>query len=322
MMRSAGIVVSMLAVALNCAAAQNAERFPSRPIRLLVGFTAGGGIDAIARIVAQEAAKELGQPIIIENKAGLAGGIAADTVAKSEPDGYTLLVTAPGSAVINPHLVKDLPYKLEDTRGVTLIGLVPLVVVTHAASKLRSLADLVAAAKANPNGLNYGTVGVGTSNHMATELFELVSGVRMTHVPYKGPQANTDLLAGRLDLIFDSITTAAPFISQDQYRALAVTTKSRSPLLPAVATISELGYPNYEASNWYGVVAPARTPNDVVEKLNAAFVKAIRAPEVTKRLETVGLIISANKPAEFDAFIANQYGSMAEIVRAAGLAAK
>jgi tripartite-type tricarboxylate transporter receptor subunit TctC len=153
---------------------------------------------------------------------------------------------------------------------------------------------------------------------MATALFEMTAGVQMTHVPYKGPQANTDLLAGRLDLIFDAITTAAPFIKENQYRPLAVTTKVRSPMLPNVPTIAESGFPDYEASNWYGIVAPAQTPPDIVAKLNAAFVKAIRSPEVTKRLEGMGVIVAANSPAEFDQFLATQYRRMGEVVRATG----
>ena len=301
------------------AEAQSARPFPTRPVRLLVGFTAGGGIDAIARIVAQEASKHLSHPIVIENKPGLAGGIAAETVAKSEADGHTLLMTAPGSAVINPHLIKDLSYKFDDMTAVTLVGLVPLVVVTHTGSKLHSLHDVIATAKAHPGSLNYGSVGVGTSNHMATVLFEMLSGIQMTHVPYKGPQANTDLLAGRLDLIFDAITTATPFIQASQYRPLAVTTKTRSPLLPSVPTIAESGFPDYEASNWYGIVAPAQTPKELVSKLHEVFVTAIRSPEVMKRLEDIGMNVAANTPADFDEFLREQYRRMGDIVRTTGV---
>lgn len=303
------------------ASAQNVPAFPNKPIKMLVGFTPGGGIDTVARLAAQEASKHLAVPVIVENRPGLGGSIAGEAVARAAPDGYTIFVTAPGSAVINPHLLKDLNYKVEDTRGVTLIGLVPLVIVTHPGSKLHTLSDLVKAAKSNPGGLNYGTVGVGTSNHMATALFEMVSGIKMAHVPYKGPQANTDLLAGRLDLIFDAITTATPFIKENQYRALAVTTTVRSPMLPAVPTIAESGYPDYEASNWYGIVAPAGTPQDIVAKLNDAFVKAIRAPETTKRLEDMGVIVAANTPSQFDEFLRAQYQRMGEVVRLSGAGA-
>lgn len=316
--RLRSLVLALLLFAPDAAFAQGAPEFPNKPIRLLVGFTPGGGIDTVARLVAQEAGKHLPVPIVVENKPGLGGSIAGEAVARAEPDGYTLFVTAPGSAVINPHLLKDLNYKFEDTRGVTLIGLVPLVVVTHPGSSLHSLADLVRAAKANPGKLNYGTVGVGTSNHMATALFEMLAGIRMTHVPYKGPQANTDLLAGRLDLIFDAITTATPFIRENQYRALAVTTKVRSPMLPSVPTIAELGYPDYEASNWYGVVAPARTPEAVVARLNAAFAKAIGTAETKKRLEEMGMIVDGGSPASFETFLRAQYQRMGEVVRLSG----
>ncbi len=314
--------LALLALALlwlQPANAQDTKDFPSKPIRLLVGFTPGGGIDTVARLVAQEASKDLPVPIVVENKPGLGGSIAGEAVARAEPDGYTLFVTAPGSAVINPHLLKDLGYKFEDTRGVTLIGLVPLVVVTHRNSPYQSLANIVDAAKARPGQLNYGTVGVGTSNHMATALFELMAGVQMTHVPYKGPQANTDLLAGRLDLIFDAITTATPFIKEGQYRALAVTTKTRSPLLPDVPTIAELGYADYQASNWYGIVAPAGTPPQIMARLNSLFVKAIRSREATERLQKMGMIIAANAPGEFDQFLQAEYKRMGEVVRAAAV---
>jgi tripartite-type tricarboxylate transporter receptor subunit TctC len=316
--RRLALLTAAAASLAGSAAAQDGKNFPNKPIRVLVGFTPGGGIDTVARVVAQEAAKEFSVPIIVENKPGLGGSIAGEAVARAEADGHTLFVTAPGSAVINPHLIKELGYKFEDTKAVTLIGLVPLVVVTHPGTNLHALGDLVSQAKASPGKLNYGTVGVGTSNHMATALFEMTAGVQMTHVPYKGPQANTDLLAGRLDLIFDAITTATPFIKENQYRPLAVTTKVRSPMLPNVPTIAESGFPDYEASNWYGIVAPAQTPADIVAKLNAAFVKAIRSPEVTKRLEGMGVIVSANSSAEFDQFLATQYRRMGEVVRATG----
>lgn len=310
------LLAAILAAASGLAAAQD---FPTRPIRLFVGFTPGTGIDVVARIVAIEVSKNLPQPVVVENRAGAGGNIAAEAAIKSSNDGYSLHWAAPGSAVINHHLIKSMPYGFKDLVSVSLIGLVPLVVIVPTASPLKSLADLTAAAKASPGKLSYGTPGIGTSNHLATELFLWNAKVRATHIPYKGSAANNDLLAGTLDFIFDSITTATPFINGGKVRALAVTTAVRSPLLPDVATIAQQGYPGYEASNWYAVMTPAGTPAPVIQRLNAEFVKAARSPEVEKRLQSLGVIVTATSADELRKFLDAQYEAIGRVVKEANI---
>jgi tripartite-type tricarboxylate transporter receptor subunit TctC len=297
-----------------------AEEFPSRPVRLFVGFTPGTGIDVVARIVSAEVSKNLGQPVVVENRAGAGGNIAADAAIKAgPPDGYALHWAAPGSAVINHHLNKAMPYAFEDLEPVSLIGIVPLVVIVPTESKYRNLADLVSAAKANPGKLSYGTPGIGTSNHMATELFLFNAKIRAAHIPYKGSAANNDLLAGSLDFIFDAITTSTPLINANKIRPLGVTTASRSPMLPQVATIAEQGYAGYQASNWYAVTTPKGTPHAIVQKLNAQFVKASRSPEIEKRLESLGIIVTATSPEEARKWFREQYELIGRVVREAGI---
>lgn len=316
---SARLLFAALALAPLVSGAQD---FPSKPVHLYVGFTPGTGIDVVARVLAPEVAKTLGQPVIVENRAGAGGNIAADFVAKAPPDGYALHWAAPGSAVINHHINKAMPYAFGDLQPVSLIGLIPLVVIVPVQSPIRTLDDLVAAAKASPGKLSYGTPGIGTSNHLATELFLYHAKVKMTHVPYKGSAANLDLLSGSLNVIFDSITTATPFIQGGKVRALALTTAVRSPLLPDVKTIAEQGYAGYEASNWYAVTAPKATPAAVVQRLNADFVRAARVPEIEKKLQGMGVIVVGSTPEESRKFMDAQYAAVGRVVREAGLKAE
>ncbi len=310
------LVAALLIAASGVAAAQD---FPSRPVRLFVGFTPGTGIDVVARIVAAEVSKSLPHPVVVENRAGAGGNIAAEAAIKASNDGYALHWAAPGSAVINHHLIKTMPYGFKDLAPVSLIGIVPLVVIVPTASPLKSLADLAAAARAAPGKLSYGTPGIGTSNHMATELFLFQAKLRATHIPYKGSAANNDLLAGTLDFIFDSITTATPLINGGKVRALAVTTAVRSPLLPDVATIAQQGFPGYEASNWYALTAPLGTPAPVIQKLNAEFVKAARSPEVEKRLQSLGVVVTASSTEDLRRFLDTQYEAMGRVVKESGI---
>jgi tripartite-type tricarboxylate transporter receptor subunit TctC len=309
------------ACALLACAQAGAQEFPTRPIRLYVGFTPGTGIDVVARIVATEVSKNIGQPVVVENRAGAGGNIAGDAAAKAPPDGYSLHWAAPGSAVINHHLNKAMPYAFKDLAPVTLIGIVPLVVIVPTQSPYKTLADVAAAARANPGQLSFGTPGVGTSNHMATELFLYSAKIKATHIPYKGSAANQDLLAGSLAFIFDSITTATPFITGGRVRPLAVTTAVRSPMLPDVATIAEQGYPGYDAANWYAVTVPNGTPAPIVQKLNAEFVKAVRTPEVEKRLQSLGVIVTGSSVEELRKFLDAQYESIGRVVKEAGIRA-
>jgi tripartite-type tricarboxylate transporter receptor subunit TctC len=310
------LIAAVLFAAAGAAAAQD---FPNRPVRLFVGFTPGTGIDVVARIVATEVTKTLGQPVVVENRPGAGGNIAAEAAISASADGYSLHWAAPGSAVINHHLMKSMPYAFKDLEPVSLIGLVPLVVIVPTQSRFKSLADIVAAARSAPGTLSYGTPGIGTSNHMATELFLFQAKARATHVAYKGSAANNDLLAGTLDFIFDSITTSTPMIQGGRVRPLAVTTAVRSPLLPEVATIEQQGFPGYAASNWYAVMAPAGTPAPVIRKLNAEFVRAVRNPETEKRLASLGVIVTASTVDELRRFLDTQYEAMGRVVKEAGI---
>ncbi|WP_036052667.1 tripartite tricarboxylate transporter substrate binding protein [Bradyrhizobium sp. URHD0069] len=312
---------TLLAVAgfLGCVTGAKAETFPNRPIRLQVGYTAGGGIDTVSRILAEEASPFLGQPIIVENKAGAGGIIAGDFVAKSDPDGHILMTAAAGAMVISPHLKRSMSYRLDDFTGVTLAGASPLLIIVSAGSPITSLQDLIARAKANPGTITYGTPGIGTSNHTAALLFEMAAGIKLQHVPYRGPEANMDLLAGRIDLVFDALTTASPFVSDGRVRALAVTTKTRASMLPSVPTIAESGFPGFDSANWYGIVAPAKTPPAHIEKLNAAFVKAIGKPAVQEKLKAIGFVPAGNSASEFNAFLKSEYEKMGAAIRAANI---
>ncbi len=313
------LAAALAACAVATSAAGLAQEFPNRPIRLYVGFTPGTGIDVVARIVAAEVSKNIGQPVVVENRPGAGGNIAGDAAAKAAPDGYSLHWAAPGSAVINHHLNKAMPYAFKDLAPVTLIGIVPLVVIVPANSPYKTLADVANAMKATPGKLSFGTPGVGTSNHMATELFLYNAKAKATHIPYKGSAANQDLLAGSLAFIFDSITTATPFITGGRVRPLAVTTAMRSPMLPDVQTIAEQGYPGYDAANWYAVTAPNGTPAPIVQKLNAEFVKAVRTPEVEKRLQGLGVIVAGSSVDELRRFLDTQYESIGRVVKEAGI---
>jgi len=314
MMRSllVGVLIAFCGIAV-------AQDYPSRPVRLFVGFTPGTGIDVVARIVAAEVSKGLGQSMLVENRPGAGGNIAADAAVKGGADGYSLHWAAPGSAVVNHHLNKAMPYAYKDLAPVSLIGIVPLVVIVPVNSQYKTLADVVAAARANPGKLSYGTPGIGTSNHIATELFLFNAKARATHIPYKGSAANNDLLAGTLDFIFDSITTSTPLIRGEKVRALAVTTAMRSPMLPDVATIAQQGYPGYEASNWYALTTPAGTPDAVIRRLNTEFVKASRNPEVEKRLQAMGVIVTATSVDEARRFIDAQYEAIGRVVKEANI---
>lgn len=313
------LAAALAACAMGMSATAGAQEFPSRPIRLYVGFTPGTGIDVVARIVAAEVSKNIGQPVVVENRAGAGGNIAGDATAKAAPDGYSLHWAAPGSAVINHHLNKSMPYAFKDLVPVTLVGIVPLVVIVPTQSTFRTLADVANAARANPGNLSFGTPGVGTSNHMATELFLYSAKIKAAHIPYKGSAANQDLLAGSLAFIFDSITTATPFITGGRVRPLAVTTAVRSPLLPEVQTIAEQGYPGYDAANWYAVTVPNGTPAPIIQKLNAEFVKAVRTPEVEKRMQSLGVIVTGSTVDELRKFLDAQYESIGRVVKEAGI---
>ncbi|WP_426957003.1 tripartite tricarboxylate transporter substrate binding protein [Muricoccus radiodurans] len=301
--RRDGLRLSVAAAALASVGARAAETFPTRPIRLVVPFTAGGGTDVVGRELAQLLAAELGQPLVIDNRAGGGTVLGSDLVSKAPPDGYTLLLTTSALA-INASLVRNLPYDTE--RGFAEVGLIchgPNVIVTRPDSPHRSVADIVRAARADPGGLTYGSSGNGSAVHLAAELFKLTAGVDITHVPYRGAgPAYTDLLGGRLDMVFATAGGVAAFVKGERMRAVAVTSAQRSPAYEGVATVAET-LPGYEAEVWYAVFAPGGTPAPVLARLNEAMRRAASSPAYRARLTGEGLTVAVNSPEEMTRFM-------------------
>ena len=289
-----------------------------RPIRIVVPFSPGGGTDTIARTLGAAMSQDLGQTVIVENKPGAGTVIGSDTVAKSAPDGTTILIATFAHAV-NPSLRSKMPFDTEKAFDpVVLIGRSPNILVVPANSPYKNIKELVAAAQANPGKLTFASQGVGTSAHLAGELFNTLAKVEMTHVPYKGAgPALNDLLGGQVNMMFATATAAAPLIESGKVRALGVTTPERSPVRPEVPSIAEAGVPGYAAESWYGFFVPAGTPADVVQKLNAATAKAAQSETFRKRVEGEGLVISAGTPKELADYVNAEQKRWAAVVKAA-----
>ena len=283
----------------------HADEYPSRPIHLIVPFAAGGSADSTARVLAARVGKALGQPIVVENRTGGGAIIGAEFVKKAEPDGYTLLLGQSGPLSINPAVYKNLPYDpVKDFAPICLTTTYPYVIVVNASLGVKTLNEFVALAKSKPGGLNYGTTGVGSTNHLVTELFAGKAGIAMTHIPYRGTSlAVTDLLAGQVQVVFADPISALQYVKSGALVALAVTSKDRSPVAPDVPTIAESGYPGFDAIAWHGILAPAHTPPAIVAKLNAEIVKALGDPETRTLLEKQAIQIAGNSPDAFADFI-------------------
>ncbi len=266
-----------------------AQTFPDRAVQIVVPVAAGGGTDLLARTLGLKVAEVLGQPVVVENKLGAGGNIGTELVARAKPDGYTLLVS-PGTIASNVAVYRKLPYDLlKDFQPVTLVAQTGVVVLVHPSVKADNLTEFVEMLKAKPGELNFGSAGLGSPQHLQSELFNQLAGTRSNHIPYKGQsQAMNDLVGGQLHYMFSPIQNALPFIQQGRVRALAVASKERSRVLPQIPTLSEQGYKDVEMSNWFAVFAPAATPASVVKKLNAAFVKVGNQPEMKARFETLG----------------------------------
>jgi tripartite-type tricarboxylate transporter receptor subunit TctC len=293
-----------LAAALTAGAART-DDYPSRPIRLIVPYAAGGGADSVARVIAKRVGETIGQAIVIENRGGAGSIIGTELVNKSDPDGYTLLLGQSGPISINPAVYKNLPYDpLKDFAPVTMTTSYPYIMVVSAALGVKTLQEFVALAKRKPGELNYGTTGVGAANHLVTELFDSKAGIKMTHIPYRGTAlAVTDLIAGQVQMVFADPISALPHINAGTLIALAVTSKERSPVAPAVPTISESGYPGFDAIAWHGILAPANTPRAIINKLNAEIVAALKDLETKALLEKQAMQTVGSSPEAFASFI-------------------
>ncbi|MDQ0586525.1 Bug family tripartite tricarboxylate transporter substrate binding protein [Variovorax paradoxus] len=294
--------------------------YPSRPIRLIVPFPAGGGTDLIAREVANKVATSNGWSIVIDNKPGSGGNLGVDAAAKAAPDGYTLVLGQTSNLAINPTLYAKLPYNPEkDLAPIGLVASAPLVLVVAADSPYKTLADVVAAAKARPEALNYASSGSGTVAHLATELFQKTANVRFTHVPYKGAaQGSTDLIGGQIQMYMSSVPTLIGHIKSGKMRPIVVTSRKRTTDLPDAPTVDESGYKGFEAATWFGVAGPAGLPKEVVAKLNAAFNKALQDPEVKRKLASQGAEVKGSTPEEFGAYIREETVRWGKVVKDSG----
>ena len=317
-MRSIRKLTVALFATLSLAAA--AQEYPSKPIRILVGYTAGGAVDVVARTVGQHLSDTLRQPVIVENKPGAGTNIAVKSLIDSPPDGYTLMLTANALAA-NMALYTPAPFDAEkDVAPVALVGRIPVVIAAGASTPYASLQGLIQAAKAKPGTINYATPGNGSTPHLAMELFTRAAGIQLSHVPYKGgAQAITDVLGGQLPLVAVNALEVVPHVKAGKLRVLAVMSPTRSAMLPDTPTIAESGYGGFEASVWYGLIAPAKTPQAIVDKLYAAVQKALAAPDVQKRISDVGGEVTPGTPAQFAKLIHDERIRYEKLVREANI---
>ena len=310
-----------LAVACGFACAAAAQAYPTRPIRIIVPLAPGGNVDLVVRSLAQQLPDGLGQQVIVENRPGASSLVGTQLAAKSAPDGYTLLAVANTFAMV-PSIVPNPGYDpLKDFTGITLTCLVPQVLVVNPALPVRSVKQLIALAKARPGEISYATSGPGGTGHMATELFNRQVGVKMLHVPYKGnAQAIIDVIGGQVMMMFDQVSTSEPYIKAGKLRGLAVTSRTRSPLFPALPTIDEAGVPGFEDITFNGLVAPAGTPRAILVRLNEEVAKVVRAPDLRKRFLDRGVELKASaSPEEFTAHIKAEFEKKGKLARDAGI---
>ncbi|HEY9279158.1 MAG TPA: tripartite tricarboxylate transporter substrate binding protein [Eoetvoesiella sp.] len=284
------------------------QPYPSKPITLVVGFTAGGPTDSVARIIAQQLGVQLKESVVVQTRAGAGGSIGANYVAKSAPDGYTLYLAVQTTHAVAPYLYPDVGYDpIKDFTGVVRVVHNPLLMVVNPSLPVKSLSELVAYAKAHPGQLNYSTGGIGSSPHMSMELFKKAAKIDINPIHYKGDAAAlVDLLGGRINMMMSSISGLLPSVQNGKLRPIAVSGLTRSPVVPDVPTIAESGYPGFEVITWFGIVAPAKTPKNIVDRLNKEVLIALKVPEVQSQLTKMGFEIVPNSPAEFTKFIAQE----------------
>jgi tripartite-type tricarboxylate transporter receptor subunit TctC len=319
-MRTFRTLLIALATLAAWAPPAHAQPWPSKPVKLVVPFTPGSATDIIARTLGERLSAALGQPVVVENRAGAGGTIGAAAVAQAAPDGYTLLVQSSGHTV-NPHIYTSLPYDtLRDFAGVTPLVTLPNVLIVSPGKGYRSVADLVAAAKAKPGALNYASAGTGSATHMNSEKFRVAAGIDAVHVPMKGtPEAITETISGRVDWFFAPLVSAGPMIKDGKALALGVGTSQRSALLPDVPTTVEAGVPGSDYTFWIGLFAPAKTPREIVDRLQQEVVKVMNSPETKERLASLGAEPWTMSSAAFDDYVKQELAANASIVKAAGI---
>jgi len=312
---------AVLVAVIAAAGPVSGQQYPARPVRMLVGFPPGGGTDIVGRIVAQKLAENLGQQVIVENRGGATGMVAAELAAKAPPDGYTIMMAHIAAMSILPSLYPKMQYDTaRDFAPVTLAAIGPNLLVVHPSLPVKSVKELITLAKSRPGQLHYASPGSGSVQHLSAELFKLQAKVDMLHIPYKGSgQSIVDLIAGHVQLNFDSVPPVLGHVRQGRLRALAVTSAKRSALLPEIPTVNESGLPGFDMGTWWGLVAPAAVSKDIVAKLHAESIKVLQLPDVRERLANVGAEPGGNTPDQFGAFIRSESVKYARIVKDANI---
>jgi tripartite-type tricarboxylate transporter receptor subunit TctC len=317
MMRTHGLTVGCLLLALATPAA--AQNYPSKPVRVIVPYATGGATDLIARLLGQKLSERLGQPVIVENRAGAGGVIGADVVAKAPADGHTVLLAVPAEMAILPHLQK-MPYRVDRDFGmVSLAAITPLIFVTHPALPVRTVQDVIALARSRPGQLTYASAGSGGVQHLAGELLKISAKIDLLHIPYKGAgPVMPDLLGGHVPMFFSGMPPAMPHVRAGKLRALAVTTAKRSHTLPDVPTMQESGIPGFDISNWFAYFVPAATPAEAVDRLNSEINRALQLQDVREKLSNVGAEVVGTSPQELQRFLQKESDKFAQLIKASG----
>jgi tripartite-type tricarboxylate transporter receptor subunit TctC len=313
-------VLVMAMTSVTALAASPADSYPLKSVRVIVPFAAGGTTDIVTRVLSQRLTEIWGQQLLVDNRPGAGGNIGSEAVAKAPNDGYSILMATVATHGINASLYKRLPYDpVTDFTPITLVASTPSVLMLNLAVPANSVRELVELAKAKPGTLNYGSPGSGSSHHLAGELFDSMAGVKMVHVPYKGTAAALiDVIAGQIQLTFDTLPSAMPYVKTRKLKAIAVTSLRRAQSLADLPTVAEAGVPGYEVTSWYGALAPAGTPAELIRKLNGDFVRVIRTPDIAARLVEAGAEPVANTPEEFGAFIRSELKKWAKVVQQSG----
>jgi tripartite-type tricarboxylate transporter receptor subunit TctC len=313
-------ILAACAALISFGGVATAQDYPSRPVKIVVPYPAGGSNDIIARILAQKLSERVGQQFIVENRGGAGGNIGAEAVASSEPDGYTLLLAAPGPLTSNAALYKNLPFDpAKAFAPVALVAQVPIVLMVHPSVEAKNVKDLIALAKAKPGTINFGSSGIGTTNHLAGELLKSMAGVNIVHVPYKGAApAMNDLVAGHIPVMFDNMPAVLPQVAGKRVNAIAVAGATRASAMPDVPTVAESGVPGFDASAWFGLVAPAKTPPAVLKKLEGDVAAILKMPDVQKRFTELGAEPGNVSGAAFGKFLTDETTKWTKVVQASG----
>jgi tripartite-type tricarboxylate transporter receptor subunit TctC len=313
--------IAAAVLAFACAASAAAQTYPAKPVRLIIPFSAGGGTDIFARLIGRKLQENMGQSFVPDNRAGASGIIGCELVARAAPDGYTLLMGTTGTHTTNPAVYAKLPYDpLRDFEPVSLVAESPFVLLVHPSLPAKTVKELIAFARTRPGELTYGSSGIGSSSHLGFELFNMMAGIKGVHVPYKGlPPAMSDTASGQLVMTWNSITASAEFIKSGRVRALGIGSKKRSALMPQIPTISEAGLPGYELGSWYGLFAPAGTPQSIVRRLHSEIVKAINDPALKQQFSALSAEAVGSTPEQFREVLKRDIVKWAKVARAANV---